>query len=329
MRLSWAAVTDPGLVRQRNEDSVLAEAGIYAVADGMGGHSAGDVASEITVDILREASAAESADLGSAIPQAIKRANSKIRFVAGDRVMGSTVTGLALSRFSGQAGWLVWNVGDSRCYRISSGEIEQITTDHTLVAEMLAAGDLSTEAAAAHPDRHIITRAVGADEDVEADYWLLSPSAGEQFVLCSDGLTNELSDPEILAAVTAADSPAAAAIALLSAALERGGSDNVSAIVVFCEAVEAAPDAERTTPRSLGAETAEAAQTAPRALIADAPSAGGTASAGDREPGGPTADGEQAARAAPAALIIDAPAHSVDPGLPPTTRPIIISEVPT
>lgn len=253
--LSWAAVTDPGLVRQKNEDSVLAEAGIFVVADGMGGHSAGDVASSITVEELRETAKAGAAQQGSAVPRAIRDANSRIRAIAGQRVIGSTVTGLALSEFGQQPTWLVWNVGDSRCYRIEAGEIEQITTDHTLVAEMLATGELSVEDIPHHPDRHVITRAVGADDEVQPDYWLLRPAAGERFVLCSDGLTNELTDAEILAAVAAAESPATAAIALLTAALEHGGHDNVSAVVVFCLSVGGASDMQtaddQTTPREI------------------------------------------------------------------------------
>jgi protein phosphatase len=254
VRLAWSCVSDPGLVRRNNEDSVLADPGVFVVADGMGGHEAGEVASGIAVESLRAASRAGAGDNGAAIPQALTDAHRRIRSLSGDRTMGTTVTGLVLGEFGGQAAWLVWNVGDSRCYRIESGEIEQITKDHTLVAELLQSGSIRSEDASSHPDRHVITRAIGADAEVEADYWLLRPVEGERFVLCSDGLTNELTDDEILSIVAAPETPGAAAVALLSAALERGGHDNISAVVVFCRATTPGrfQEAEATSPRPRG-----------------------------------------------------------------------------
>lgn len=255
VRLSWAAVSDPGLKRAMNEDSVLAAPGIYAVADGMGGHTAGEVASSITVDRLRAAAAVGSVVPGTAVPEALSDAHQAIRTLAGDRVIGSTVTGLVLSEFAGRPNWLIWNVGDSRCYRVFQGGIAQITRDHTVVADLVESGAISPDDVARHPDRHVITRAIGTDDALPADYWLLEPASGERFVLCSDGLTNEVSDDEIADIIGSAGTPRRAAIGLLTLALERGGRDNVSAVVVFCDGVEtrsghseAAPD-ETTTPR--------------------------------------------------------------------------------
>ena len=252
-RLSWAAVSDPGLVRERNEDSVLAEPGIYVVADGMGGHSAGDVASQITVETLRRLAVEPWPPDDEAVPAALADAHSEVRAVGEDRVIGSTVTGLLLSESANRPTWLIWNVGDSRCYRLRPDRLEQMTTDHTVVAELVASGALTESEAAVHPERHVITRAIGADERFTADYWLVPAAADDRFLLCSDGLTNEVTDEEIRQALAAADTPAAAAIELLTSALERGGHDNVSAVVVFCTDLAEPLDAhseEATTPRA-------------------------------------------------------------------------------
>ncbi len=277
VRLSWAGVSDPGLVRGTNEDAILAEPGWYVVADGMGGHAAGEVASGITIDTLRDRAQLGAETQESGIPHALERAHQAVRDVAGtDRVIGSTVTGLALSAFADQPTWLVWNIGDSRCYRIIGDELEQITRDHTVVAELMASGALTAEQASQHPERHVITRAVGADDTLQADYWMLAPVAGERFLLCSDGLTNEVSDHEIRSTLVGAGSPSAAAISLLAMALERGGHDNVSAVVVFNQPTGTAPDGPL-----VGSEVDD---TAPRPTRAARPSDRSTASADPPRP---------------------------------------------
>jgi serine/threonine protein phosphatase PrpC len=241
-----------GKVRTSNEDRVFAGARVFVVADGMGGHAAGDVASSLTVERL-----AGLDDRDDLRPEDIRReliqANDDIlaaaRQDAARAGMGSTVAGLALAWVAGSAHWVVFHAGDSRVYRLTRQEFVQLTTDHTEVAELIANGVLDRAQALRHPSRHIVTRALGSQPAPEPDLLMLPPSPGEVFLLCSDGLTQELPDAEIADVMRAKVSPQQAADALVERAVARGGRDNVSAVVVE-QMDEAASGAEdRTLPR--------------------------------------------------------------------------------
>lgn len=233
-RVRSAHASDVGRVRDHNEDALLDTPGVWAVADGLGGHAAGEVASRIAVDVL--ASLADHDITGpDDITAAVTEANDRILAAQADhaeqRGMGTTVTGLAL--MSGEEPqWVVFNVGDSRVYRVAGGAAEQLTRDHSEVAALVEAGLLDPEDAATHPMRHVITRSLGISREVATDTWVRPVAAGERFVVCSDGLTNEVDDATLGRLVEEADDPQAAADALVAAALEAGGRDNVTVVVL-------------------------------------------------------------------------------------------------
>jgi protein phosphatase len=238
------AATHPGLVRAQNEDRffVQPQIGVWAVADGMGGHEAGDVASGAVVDSLQSIGRPASApDLLARLEDRLLRANSHVREIADQRggaVMGSTVVVLLIyERFYA----CLWS-GDSRIYRVRGGEIHQLSRDHTELQELLDSGALTQEQAENWPRRNVITRAVGVHDDpeIEIDQGVLEP--GDVFVLCSDGLTGHVSDAEILSLTTAADAQAACD-ALVKLTLERGATDNVTVVVVRYRPGEPARDA--------------------------------------------------------------------------------------
>ena len=153
--------------------------------------------------------------------------------------MGTTATGLTLLEGEGRADWLVFNVGDSRVYRLAERRLTLVTRDHSEVRELVDAGLLDPSEVAHHPLRNVITRSLGSDPAPEADVWVLPPTAGERFVVCSDGLSGELDDAEIERLVIEHDDPRAAAEQLAAAAVEAGGHDNVSVVVVAVDAAEA------------------------------------------------------------------------------------------
>ncbi|WP_281367477.1 PP2C family protein-serine/threonine phosphatase [Nocardioides kongjuensis] len=229
------AASHTGRVRRLNEDAYLARRHLALVADGMGGHACGDVASAFAVEAL--ALIADREQLRPEdVQEAIERANATILDASrepGRSGMGTTLSGVALVDFGGSPHWLVFNIGDSRVYRIAGGTASRLTVDHSEVAELVALGKISEEDAHHHPLRHVITRALGSDPAPVADVWIfpLAP-AGDLFVACSDGLTNELDDTRIAAIVEAARGPRDAAAMLVEAAVEAGGHDNVTAVVV-------------------------------------------------------------------------------------------------
>lgn len=236
VRLSWASASHRGHVRPTNEDSVFAAAGLYAVADGMGGHERGEVASAAVVEALREFQARNPRNPAAMVASALQQAHRSIEAVARGSGMGTTATGMALQSADSGPQWLIWHVGDSRCYRIRDG-IEQITRDHTLVADEVRAGRLTPEEVRTHPMRSILTRAISSRRSPQVEYSELPVRPGDLFLLCSDGLTGEVDDPEICRIVAAATSPAAAVADLITTALAAGGRDNVSAVVIAVEAV--------------------------------------------------------------------------------------------
>lgn len=231
VRLSVAAVSDRGLVRTANEDSVLAESPVFLVADGMGGHDAGDAASAAVVDAFRPiVGAPASVD---AVRSALQTAGETVERISDStrRGAGSTVSGVALVEHEGMPHWLVFNVGDSRVYRFHGAELEQVTVDHSLGQEMVDAGRLRREDLATFPQRNVITRAVGSPGSA-ADSWLVPVVVGERLLICSDGLTGEVNDESIRATLTMSGRPEAAVAALLHRAKLGGGRDNISVVVV-------------------------------------------------------------------------------------------------
>jgi PPM family protein phosphatase len=222
-----AAATDPGKRRRRNEDAFVAEPPLFAVADGMGGAQAGEIAARIAASVLRESSGDE------AVVALIKEANRRVYEAAtGDEArsgMGTTITAALVEDGTVQIG----HVGDSRAYLVRDGRLEQLTEDHSLVAELVRSGKLSPEEADAHPQRSVITRTVGTDPDVDVDTFSVEARPGDLFMLCSDGLTTMVDDASILQIVekNRANLDNAAG-ALVDAANKGGGEDNIT-IVLF------------------------------------------------------------------------------------------------
>ncbi|NUP73822.1 MAG: serine/threonine-protein phosphatase, partial [Sinomonas sp.] len=191
LRLEVGHGTDRGLRRELNEDSYLAADPVFMVADGMGGHEAGEVASQLCVQTLREApSLARGTHRATAtsVQDTIRRADWRIREATGARA-GTTLTGAVLIEISMVPYWLVANVGDSRTYRMNSGALEQISVDHSEVHELVEMGEITPEEALVHPRRHVVTRALGTGDDADADFWLLPVADGDRILVCSDGLT--------------------------------------------------------------------------------------------------------------------------------------------
>jgi protein phosphatase len=235
LTLNWGSATDVGRVRNQNEDSLWASESLFLVADGMGGHAAGEVASGLAVTEIGRI--AESSPLQAEdITIAIWRANEAILRAGherGDRFgLGTTVTGVAVVSAEGDDQWAVFNVGDSRVYRFIEGQLSQVTVDHSEVQELVTAGHLRPEEARFHPRRNVVTRSLGSDPPPIADLWVLRPRAGDRFLVCSDGLTGELEDAEIEQLLAEFSDPQEAADALVRAANAAGGHDNVTAIVV-------------------------------------------------------------------------------------------------
>jgi serine/threonine protein phosphatase PrpC len=247
VRLTFSARSDIGSVRKVNEDSVMAQSPVFLVADGMGGHAHGDAASQTVIRVFGEHIEADAPSTPERILDAIHSSNDAVRDLSaeddyGTAISGTTLAGVAFVDAGVAAGddtgeergfqWMVFNVGDSRIYSWDGSSLVQLSVDHSAVQEMVDAGLISAHDAEHHPERNVITRAVGADEFVDADVWLLPASGERAFVICSDGLTKELDDREIARLLTHVPDTTAVADALVNAALERGGRDNVSVVFV-------------------------------------------------------------------------------------------------
>lgn len=238
--LRWAGATDPGRVRTVNEDSVFASFPVFLVADGMGGHAAGDIASALAVESFRALKGRALADI-EGVEAAIDRAFRVVhRETHGQTPGGTTLTGAVLVDIGGVAHWFVLNIGDSRTYLMSDGALRQVSVDHSVVQELVEAGTVHASQARTHPDRHVITRAIGAGTLRGPDCWLLPAERGHRLVVCSDGLTAELDDAEIEHVLRAAYEPARAAGELVERALNVGGRDNIS--VVVADVIDVASD---------------------------------------------------------------------------------------
>jgi PPM family protein phosphatase len=233
IRFSHGVDTSVGRVRRVNEDSYLAVPPIYAVADGMGGHGSGDVASRLAVETLARCVMLRPL-FTEAVLHALEEANRVIISRDGPNRMGTTITGLAGLETMGGDRLIVFNVGDSRVYRLAGDRIEQLTVDHSEVQELVLAGVLTREQARTHPRRNVVTRALGGGFDLATDHWLLPAVGGDRFLICSDGLFGELPD-EVMMPLLAIPNPQQAAEALVAAANDTGGHDNITALVVDIE----------------------------------------------------------------------------------------------
>ena len=233
------SITDVGMVRQVNQDYVYVTdrplgilQNLFVVADGMGGHQAGDYASKYTVEVLnRELALSEGEDIERCLVGAIKTANREIiKEASRDEHLKGMGTTVVAATISNQMMYFA-NVGDSRLYLINQG-IQQLTKDHSLVEEMVRLGGIKPEEAKQHPDKNIITRAVGAEDKVEPDFFTVELQEGEIVLMCSDGLTNMLEDEEIRMIISGARDLVEKAESLVEAANANGGRDNISVILI-------------------------------------------------------------------------------------------------
>lgn len=258
IEVRWGSATHVGCVRSNNQDSILAGPVVFAVADGMGGHAAGDVASAIAVACM---AALPSAPAGDTVLDAVRAANAEVIARgapgSGREGMGTTLSALVLAERDGEESLLVVNVGDSRTYKLDADGLTQVTADHSLVAEMVRDGELTREQAAGHRARNVVTRALGIDREVKVDHWWVRPEAGQMYLMCSDGLTNEIPADEVERVLRSEPTPQAAVDVLIGQALDAGARDNVSAVAVVVDAVtvDASLVEEDTNRRAKAART--------------------------------------------------------------------------
>ena len=234
MKLKWGASTDVGMVRQQNEDSYLAEENLYVVADGMGGHNAGEVASALAVTTLK-AGARTGIDSVERFRELVQQANTAIYTASLDDStqsgMGTTLT--ALSIVAGEEPRvLVANVGDARTYMWRNNALTRLSVDHSYVQELVNEGIITPEEARVHPRRNIVTRALGIDRSVVVDVFSHLVRTGDRIVLCSDGLVDEVSDADIAVVLGQHSDPQDTAEALVMVANTAGGRDNTTVIVI-------------------------------------------------------------------------------------------------
>jgi len=287
LRVEVAGETNVGRKRNHNEDNlaIFSEFGLYVVADGMGGHASGEVASKMAIDTLREFFSATSDDPERTWPYKMDRSKGyeENRLITGiklanlrifesaqrdprQRGMGTTIVAI----FAVVDGVYVAHVGDSRVYRVRDGKLEQLTEDHSLVGELVRRGKLTPQQAEEHPQRSVITRALGPEASVQVDTFSVAAQPGDVFLLCSDGLTSMVTSVETMEDILReADSLDAAARRLIDAANENGGRDNITVVLFRIEGVPEAADADADQPTVVGekAPTAEEVDTAraPRA----------------------------------------------------------------
>jgi len=246
--LRAASATDAGRHRSGNEDSYLAEFPVYIVADGMGGHDAGAVASAA---VVRAFSGLVGRDdvRPDEVADAIRRAHQTVSALS-DRTRrgaGSTLTGVVQVRHEGVPYWLVLNVGDSRVYRVAGARFERMTIDHSYLQEQLDAGHLTLAEADTFEHKNVITRAIGAP-DSPPDYWVHPVEPGERILICSDGLHGELSEAELYEVLDRHSNPGEAVDDLMRRALHNGGHDNITVILLDVDAPPAQVDSAARQP---------------------------------------------------------------------------------
>lgn len=233
----YGSRTEIGNVREHNEDSLTVLPPLFAVADGMGGHEAGEIASEITINTLNDL-APQSAD-AEALARAVVAANLNVIKAPSQGVgregMGTTLTAAILEKER----LIIAQVGDSRAYLLHNGSLQQLTRDHSLMADMIEAGQLTEAEARVHPNRSVITRAIGSDPHMQPDLYELNVETGDRLLLCSDGICGMIEDHEIASIMRQAPSAQSCADQLVEAALAAGGFDNATAVVVDVEGFKA------------------------------------------------------------------------------------------
>lgn len=259
--LDTFGATHAGKVRKNNEDSLLVGDGrdrsLFAVADGIGGFEAGEVASGIAIDVLKDLAPSDS------LEDAIREANRGILESArSDEKLSGMGTTVVAARFRGAGGASgdeplaeISHVGDSRAYLLRGGELKPVTEDHSLVAELVRSGDLTRAEASEHPQRNLITRALGAEEEVAVDTTVIPVEVGDRLLLCSDGLSDMVPEAKVGGILTSANDPEGSARALISAALDGGGADNITVVVIDVrdEPVEEPPAPKRNDTQELRA----------------------------------------------------------------------------
>lgn len=310
--LRSGSATDVGRVRTVNQDMPLERPNLYAVADGMGGHVGGEVAARVAVETL--AGAFERAPTAEGLRAAFSEANAAVWRESQQnpelRGMGTTLTAAALvGGPEGRDVLALANVGDSRAYVFSADELSQLTDDHSLAEERMRHGEMTEAEAAVHPQRHILTRALGVSSEVDADMWELEPRTGDRILLCSDGLSNEVDLEQMEAVLRSVDDPVEAAQRLVDAANENGGADNITVVVVDVQVGEEGEGARTgVTPVHLGVAT-----------VAAGVATAGVASAETGKAGTPES-GADLSGAEPAPGVSDTPGESGDSGSPAAGR---------
>lgn len=267
LELSWAWTTDTGRRRESNQDAAFAGPPLFIVADGMGGHIGGEIASASVIERLGALASTRQVTtrlIEKALARAVKDISAHPETT--DQGTGTTVTGVFLDASKAEPNWVSLNIGDSRVYLLRDGRLAQITVDHSVVQELIASGRLSPEEAENHPYGNVITRAVGPSEGARPDYVRLDVLDGDRFVICSDGLTKELTDYGIQHFLDENPAPADAIGAMLHAALENGGRDNITIMVL---------DVTRTAADAPAARAGGAAATGSIATASSAPGAPG------------------------------------------------------
>lgn len=231
MKVRYGAHTDIGRVRDHNEDTLLASPPVFAVADGMGGHEAGEVASSLAVATVKAAQL-DSDEPEVWVGRVVDSANTAV-FAKGTQQGGALRMGTTLTvAYTAPDAIYLGHVGDSRAYLLHDGRLRQLTDDHSLVAEWVRQGRITAEEAAVHPQRSVITRALGIDDAVQIDTMRVVPTAGDRLLLCSDGLTGCVSDADIAATLRDCTDPDEAAAKLIDLANAGGGDDNITAVIV-------------------------------------------------------------------------------------------------
>ena len=241
----WGSATHQGRVRDHNEDSLLAGPRVFAVADGMGGHAGGEVASSLAIATL--AGAVDDQPDVPGVEAALAMCNAAIRQRGrrqGLQEMGSTITGVAQAQGDR---FVVFNLGDSRVYRFRANALEQLTDDDSLVAELVRDGTLTEAEARSRPDRNVVTKALGVGDSIEPQVFEIDAREEDVFVISSDGLFNDVTSTEISAVCAEPASEDVRARMLVDVALEKGGSDNVSVVIVTVTSEAAADDLTQDT----------------------------------------------------------------------------------
>lgn len=240
--------THMGLRRTLNEDAMLASAPVFVVADGMGGHEAGERASAAVVAEFERFVGRQSLELDDVL-DVLSRSRQAVDLLSATETSraGTTLSGVVLADVDGMGYWLSFNIGDSRTYRLAGGDLEQISVDHSVVQELIETGELSAADAVSDHRRNIITRAIGAGSTGDADFWMFPAELGDRMLICSDGLSSEVPDAQICEILKTEPDPQTAAAILVGEAVSGGGRDNITVVVVDAVSVASRPGVHMQT----------------------------------------------------------------------------------